>query len=576
MSERQKKYSCPASADAEQRGGAVSENAEPHDKNHAENASSLPGSAAPPSLARRYSFKLISNIFGIPLFLVMEAVLPRALGPAGYGAFSYATGIFQYLTNFLDFGTSTCLFTTLAKRQNEWPLLAFFLRVSLLILVLCLLFAGLCMLPPLAARFMPGVPAWVIPFAALWAFATWGVRVLRGVNDALGQTVQSEKARTIAGVAACIALLALHFVGVLSLPVLFVHQLAYLGGMILAFKIIVLEGFQDKWAETGDGGGQKRKMLPSLSLEREQSRAYVREFAAYSLPLFIQLVVVTLTLMADRWLLQVFDGNVEQGYFSISQKVGMACFLFVAAMTPLLTRELAVAHGRNDFAEMGRLFSKFAPMLYAVAAYFSAFACLEAAAMVDFFGGEEFAAALLTVQIMALYPIHQGYGQLTQAVYYASAQTRALSKITVISSLSGLLASLLLLIPKEYGGLAMGAEGLALKMVGIQFLVANFMLFMCSRFIPLPLGRLLLHQFVCLGLFLFLAWAAGLAGELLPGTLGSQPFGLKGLPGKIVGFCLRGLLYSMGVGIVCMLCPWLAGTSHQELLGLWRRFKGRR
>ena len=135
-----------------------------------ESAAKLPG--VQHSLARRSSFKLIANIAGVPLFLLMEAILPRALGPAGYGAFSYATGMFQYLTSFLDFGTSTCLFTALSKRQHEWPLLAFFVRIAGLLFVLCLLMAGLCMIPELGLRIMPGVPAWIMAPAALWAFAT--------------------------------------------------------------------------------------------------------------------------------------------------------------------------------------------------------------------------------------------------------------------------------------------------------------------------------------------------------------------------------------------------------------------
>ena len=527
------------------------------------------------SLARRYSFKLIANIAGIPLFLVMEAVLPRALGPFAYGAFSYATGMFQYLTNFLDFGTSTCLFTALSKRQQEWPLLAFFMRIAGLIFVLCLLFAGLCVIPEVGARVMPGVPAWIMPLAALWAFATWGVRVVRGVNDALGQTVKSEKLRTVAGVLACSALLVLHFAGVLNLPVLFAHQLVYLFGMLVVFKIIVLEGFRPASEQTDkDGPVESLGRIPPLKLTREQNRAYTREFAAFSLPLFLQLVAVTLALMADRWLLQVFDGNVEQGYFSISQKIGMACFLFVSAMTPLLTRELAVAHSKNDYAEMGRLFTRFAPMLYAVAAYFSAFACLEASAMVAIFGGSQFAAAVITVQVMALYPIHQGYGQLTQAVYYASSRTGALSKITVISSAIGVIASLFLLLPAEYGGQALGSLGLAVKMVGLQVLVCNFMLFMCSRFIPLQLGRLVLHQVLCLAVFLALAWLAGQPAYFWPEYFGNNPFELDGLIGQIVGFCLRGAVYSVCVGVFCFACPWLLGTTHAEFKGLWVRARG--
>lgn len=522
-----------------------------------------------PSLARRYSFKLIANIAGIPLYLVMESVLPRALGPAAYGVFSYATSMFQSLLNFLDFGTSTCLFTTLAKRRNEWGLLAFFWRIAVLIFVLTLMFSGLCMLPQVAVEIMPGVPEWVMPLAGLWAFGSWGVRTLRGINDALGQTVASEKIRTVAGVLACAALLVLHFMDILSLPVLFIHQLVYLFSMIVAFKVIVLEhwGGVRNWSRQGNDCPEERngKIVNMLALSKEERQNYTKEFAAYSVPLFIQLVAVALALMADRWLLQMFYGSVEQGYFSISQKVGMACFLFVSAMVPLLTRELSVAHGKNDYAEMGRLLTRFAPMLYAVAVYFSAFVCMQAASVVEIFGGDKFADAVIVVQIMALYPVHQGYGQMTQAVFYASGRTRALSRVTVVSSVLGFFVSLYVLMPNAFGCLGLGAFGLAAKTVIVQIIVCNFMLVMCSRFIPLKLGGLFGHQLVCISVFLGLAWVAGQSAELLPGLFGDSPFGLSGLLGQIGGFCARGCLYTLGAGFIILALPWLGGLRRTDL-----------
>ena len=72
------------------------------------------------SLGRRYLFKLVSNVATIPLFFVLEAVLPRALGPAAYGNYNFSTTLFQNFTNFLDMGTSTCLYTSLSKRPGEF------------------------------------------------------------------------------------------------------------------------------------------------------------------------------------------------------------------------------------------------------------------------------------------------------------------------------------------------------------------------------------------------------------------------------------------------------------------------
>ena len=573
-------------------------------------------SSCAPSLARRYSFKLISNAAAIPLYLVMEGILPRSLGPAAYGAFSYATGMFQYLLNFMDAGTSTCLFTTLSKRPEEWGLLAFFWRIGLFILVITLLLAALCVLPPVAAEVMPGIPGWVIPLAALWAYGFWGVRILRGVNDALGQTVKSEKARTIAGLLACLALLALHFLNILNLPVLFAHQLVYLLGMCLAFKVIILENWggwrnwrarrgQSEPEEAAPPAGPNATQSPNITqnlgapssqegssfepseynrsrgarlksmwaLAPEQRRAYTKEFIAYSLPVFAQALVVALALMADRWLLQIFNGNVEQAFFSISQKVGFACFMFVSAMIPLLMREFAMAHAKEDFEAMGRLLQRFAPILYAVAVYFSAFVSMEASTVVFIFGGSQFAAAVLAVQIMALYPVHQGYGQLTQAVFYSSNRTKSLSKITICACLAGFGASLFILLPQVMGGLGLGAVGLAAKTVIMQILVCNVTLFLCSRFIPLRLGRLLLHQALCLAVFLILAFISSASAEWLPFVFGPFAFGVQDFAGAVLGFCSRGVLYTGLCLLLVWVCPWLWGLNRQDLRFVFEQIK---
>ena len=79
-----------------------------------------------PTLARRYIFKLVANIASVPVYLVMEAILPRALGPQMYGNYSFATNLFQQLSGFLDMGTSTCFYNSLSRRQAETGLIGFF------------------------------------------------------------------------------------------------------------------------------------------------------------------------------------------------------------------------------------------------------------------------------------------------------------------------------------------------------------------------------------------------------------------------------------------------------------------
>lgn len=317
-----------------------------------------------PTLAKRYLFKLLANVASVPVYLAMEAILPRALGPKMYGSYSFATNLFYQMAGFLDMGTSTCFYNSLSRRQTESGLIAYYMRASLLVLVITMAVAMLFFaVPSCGSLFMPDVPLWLAPLAAFWAFLTWWGRVLRSMNDAIGATVSSEMVRTVVSLVAVVALGGLFFFGLLDIGTLFLQQYCMLACTAIGFWFVTVRYGRGQWLPSG---------TISMRLTREQKKAYFREFFDYSNPLFVQALLAFFMLSAERWLLQWFDGSAEQGFFALSQKVSMACFLFVSAMTPLLMRELSIAWGRHDVTAMAHLVNRFAPLLYVVAAYFPA------------------------------------------------------------------------------------------------------------------------------------------------------------------------------------------------------------
>jgi O-antigen/teichoic acid export membrane protein len=482
----------------------------------------------------------------VPLFLLLEVILPRALGPAAYGNFNFTTALFQNVMNFLDLGTSTCLSTSLSKRPGEFGLVSFYLRLSVIMLGLCVAAGAAVYLPGVGEGLMPGVPLWLALPAALWAYLTWAGRVARGMNDALGLTVRSEMVRVGVNVLSAGALLGMYLWGVLDLKVFFAHQYVFL--------LLTLAGFCLTLKGSWPGQGWT---LGWIAL-----RSYAGEFRRYSTPLFVIALASLLALCGERWMLQFFEGSVEQGYFSLSQKIGLACFLFVTAMTPLLMRELAVAHGKNDPREMARLLDRFSPMLYTVAAWLSCFAFAEASALTRLFGGGEFSQAVAAVQVMALYPMHQSYGQVAAGVYYAAGETKALRNITLLTLVLGLGCAWVSMAPMSMGGLGLGAAGLAWKMVVVQVVTVNCLLIACRRIVPFNFRRNLLHQLVCPAALLALAFAAREATSSLSAADSLVRLGVSGL-------CYA--LLSLGA---VFLCPFLLGVSRAEILAQARRFKG--
>lgn len=511
-----------------------------------QNASDTPPDDAPaaearpaqPSLARRYMGKLIANIATIPVYLIMEAVLPRALGPQAYGNFNFSTSVFTQLTGFLDMGTSTCFYNALSRRQYEMPLVAFYGRVSALVFLVTMLAGLLLFIPELGDMLLPDVPLWYAPLAAFYGFLLWGTRVVRSMNDALGLTVPGEMLRSGVNLLGGLLVLALFWLGGLNAGSLFGLQYLMLGGIVIGCLVIM----RRSWSNI------------DLSLTRDQRLAYTREFSDYSMPLFVQALLSALALSAERWVLQWFDGSTQQGYFALSQRVSAACFLFVSAMTPLIMRELAIAWGRDDRAHMGRLLTRFAPLLFGIAAWFSCFTAIEAPVLVQIFGGAEFAAALIPVQIMALYPAHQAYGQLASSVFHATGRTTTLRNLAFVEHFGGFVLVWLLVAPQHLLGMGLGATGLALKTVITQFIMVNLLFWLASRIIPLDFLRNLLLQGLILGSFLGLA-------QLCQFTTGLYLFDEAH---QVFRFFFSGVLYSfLSLGLV-ITCPWLFGCSRQD------------
>ncbi len=511
-----------------------------------------------PTLARRYLFKLLANMASVPVYLVMEAILPRALGPKLYGEYSFATNLFYQLSGFLDMGTSTCFYNSLSRRQGEGSLIAFYMRVSVLVFAITMAVAlFLFSVPKAGNALMPDVSLWLTPFAALWAFLTWWGRVLRSMNDAIGATVPSELVRSTVSLASVGLLAILFFCDVLNIGTLFAQQYVMLGLTALGYWLVTLKSGRGNW----ENGGNL-----VFSLTASQKRGYVKEFFDYSNPLFVQALLAFLMITAERWLLQFFNGSTEQGFFALSQKVGMACFLFVSAMTPLLMRELSIAWGKKDTRAMGQLVDRFAPLLYVVAAYFSCFTLVEAAAVVEIFGGSEFASAIIPVQIMALYPLHQGYGQLATSIFHATGRTKVLRNIQMCECVYGFGTAWLLLAPPHLFGFGLGATGLAMKTVAVQIITVNLYLWLASRFVPLSFGKNVFHQAWSLVVLLMLALFCREATIWM--GLGDEA--------SVVRFLCAGVLYSGLVLALAILFPAFLGFTRTEVIELKRRFLHRR
>ena len=493
------------------------------------------------SLKKRYTAKLAASLIGLALSLVTAGMVPRALGPKNYGNFSFLYHFFSELAGFLSMGTKLAFYTKVSKRPQESGLVAFYLYFTVVVSLVLVAFMGVTHVTSTFKYVWPGQNLEFIYLAVGLAIVGLVIQVLQRMVDAYGLTVDSEIFGIFQRITSTGFIVGLFLLSMLTLLSFFLYS--YFMQIILgAGFLFILRRY---------GYSLKKYFI----IGRQEIKKYTKEFYHFSHPLFVYGLVGFIVAILDRWLLQYFGGSVEQGFFSLSVRIGGICFLSTSAMTQLITREFSIAFEKGDITEMRRLFRRYIPLLYAITAYFSCFIAVEANKVTFLLGGENFKQASLALTIMIFFPIHTTYGQLSGSVFYASGQTRLYRNIGSFFMFLGLPVTWVLIAPSDKLGLDGGATGLAIKMVALQFIAVNVQLYFNARFLKLRFWSYLGHQLVNVGCLLGIA----LISRFLVDT------GL-GLYDRILSsFFLAGMLYTAMIMLLLYFQPLLFGLKRQDI-----------
>lgn len=492
------------------------------------------------SLKKRYFYKLSTNAISLPISILTQSIVPRLLGPIAYGSYNYLTNFFNSLFGFFDFGTSTALYILLSQRSDDSKLLKFYYWIIFAIIFVISFLFIISYAFDLRKTLWPDQIYLYIFLALIWGMLTWFLQIIQKIVDAYGFTVQGEKLKILNKIFGIVLVLSLYFFDLNKLYYFFIYQYFILLTVVIGFIIILKKS--------------NVSLIPKEKLDDQDFKKYKIEFYNYSSPLFISAIVILLAGLFDRWILQSFGGSIQQGFFGLSFQISTLCFVFTSAMTPLFFRELSIAHFTDDLNKMKNLFNKFVPTLFAIAAFISLFLALRSDQLSNIMGGKEYAQASLAVAIMAIYPIHQTYGQLNESVLLATKQTQLYRNLSIITSLLGIPLTIYFIGPVEYGFLALGATGLALKMVCVQILSVNLEMWFNSKILKLSFIRLMIQQISILLIFFSVSFFV------------KSLFLSIGLS-KLVSFIFEGVSYTLvSLGIFLMFSKFLISLDRRDLI----------
>jgi O-antigen/teichoic acid export membrane protein len=464
---------------------------------------------------------------------------------------SFLLAAFTAIRGMLDMGSSTAFFTLLSRRPRSrrfitifWTFIGFQLCLSLLLLLVLLPQAVIDALWTGESRLYLGLAF----LAAFMQGTVWTLAVQ--MAEANRQTIAAQKVNTSVVLVHLLVVFALALGGVLAIPLVFAASIIEWA----AAAWLVSRLYSKKLEESAAAGVEQVDTPKSVFLE----------FLYYCIPLVPMTFLGFVHDFADRWMLQTWAGAKEQAYFSVAQQYSAVALLATVSVLRILWKEIAEAHHQGEMDRVGMLYRRASRLLFFVGAFMAGALQPLSSEILRFTVGDAYLSGALGLGIMLLYPIHQSMGQIGGTMSFATGHTKVYAWSSSVSMLVSLIVAYFMLAPANapVPGLHLGAEGLALKLVGMQIFSVNLVAWGIAKVFGWRFDWK--YQLFALAGCVGLGWLSHL--------IAYQALGENSLLLFRVG--LMALLYTVFVAIYVYLFPWMIAMTKDELARHLARLQG--
>lgn len=366
------------------------------------------------SIKKRYIVSLLINILLFIPRLLNASLVPRSLGPAGYGDFQFLINNFLSIKNFLDFGTSTAFFTYSAKNDESSNLNIQYLLWWLFQFALIIIFVVSAYLIGVHLYIWPSQNIENIALAAVSAWLFLFAQQLLQFGDSKGLTVLCQKTNLAANLAAALLLLYFYFLDLLTIKTVL---LIYVTGPIIIIIYLTTKLYASYFRYNGN-----------ILKDFNDNFLYFKKFCT---PLFTYTIFCFIFDFIDRWLLQKYGGSEAQGYYSLSYNWAAIALLFFNPLLNIFWREVALYSKDNENEKIGLAFIKFSKFSFTIVSFIVVFLVFNHEKLIYLIAGKNFSGASFSFLIMLFYPLTQIYGQLIGCVYFATDRIKTYRNIGI-------------------------------------------------------------------------------------------------------------------------------------------------
>ena len=435
-----------------------------------------------------FSYKFLTNLVRIPISFLLQSIIPRLLGPVLYGNFDFLNEFSNRIIGFIDSGTSTFFYSELSRDKKNNFLIKFYAYVSIVITLCMLLFGLFSCITNLHIFLWPEQKIIPILLSVLLGTLTFNYNNIGKMIDACEITVKGERLKIVQLVFSTL------FILVIFLVFKKITLEFYFGALLIINIIFIISSIKVLNKE-------HFLVFPKVKLSSLKIKYFNRKLWDTSGPLLIIGLFSLFSSMSERWILQKFGGSIQQGFFAISFKVSAFVSIFTGALMPLLLREFSKAFFVKDLFLIKKLFVQKIKILYVLTSFLAIYVFFNAESLINIIGGSAYNEAIIVLSFLAFYPIHQSIGQINGTFYFSSRRTKEYKNIGLFVSPFALIFCFILVAPSKYYGLHLGAIGLAIEMVIVQFFSVNILLYFNCKYLKISYFKILLFQVITLLVF---------------------------------------------------------------------------
>ena len=419
------------------------------------------------SIRNRFLFTVGTNFFRSLISFTTGVLLARLLGPVSYGNMAFMLGSFMGILSLLNMGSSSAFFTFMSQKTRSRRFVwSFFLWVAIQ-LIATLIVIGLLF----PVHWIENI--WLGQELSLVLLAFVAIFMQGTVWSVIQQAGESQK-RT-------------YWVQSVALGVTLIHLLAIVLlwlfgwlGLYAIFFAILIEYFVAAIIVHSKYTYNPGEQAETISEPEERN---LKKYLNYCLPLVPYSWVTFAYIFIDRWLLQYYSGSVEQAYYAIAAQFSAIALIFTASIMRIFWKEVSEAQARGDNEHVSRLYKKVSRLLFFISAAITGFLIPLSEVILKNILGENYEGGALTLAIMFIYPVYQSMGQVGGTMLYASEKVSIQSIIGIFFMIASMIVTYWVLAPSSafMPGLGLASQGLALKMVVMQFIQVNITAYIIAR-----------------------------------------------------------------------------------------------